>query len=73
MLVRLSIQAEAGKAFHVAQRFAFVEGLTLREVGGEDRLEGTLRVPDGCNVADVIEGLAVQPAVARVSLEDEDR
>ena len=66
MLVHVAIHAEAGNASAVAQRFAFVEGLTLREVEGEDRLIGTLRVSDSCPLDDVIRLFTTDPAVVGV-------
>ncbi len=66
MLVHVAIHANAGNASAVAQRFAFVEGLTLREVEGEDRLIGTLRVSDSCPLDDVIRLFATDPAVVGV-------
>ena len=50
----------------VAQRLAFVEGLTLREVAGEDRLIGTLSVPDRCPLDDVIRLFRADSAVVGV-------
>ena len=66
MLVHVAIEAEAGAASAVARRSAFVEGLTLSEVDGEDRLTGTLKVPDGCPLDDVLRRFATDPGVVGV-------
>jgi hypothetical protein len=66
VLVHVAIEAEAGTASAVAQRLAFVEGLSLREVEGENRLIGTLRVPDSCPLDDVIRLFRADSAVVGV-------
>ena len=66
MLVQVTIEAEAGTASAVAQRLAFVEGLTLREVEGENRLVGTLKVRDDYPLDDVLRLFAADSAVAGV-------
>jgi len=66
VLVHVAIEAEAGTASAVAQRLAFVEGLTLREVEGENRLTGTLKVPDSCPLDDVLRLFRADSAVVSV-------
>ena len=66
MLVHLAIEAVTGTASVVARRLAFVQGLTLHSVEGEDRLVGSLRVSDGCPLGDVIRFLGADPAVVNV-------
>jgi len=66
MLVHVAIETESGAASVVAQRLAFVQGLTLHEVEGEDRLSGMLKARNRCPIGDVIRFLTADPAVVGV-------
>lgn len=66
MLVHVAIETETGAAPVVAERLAFVKGLTLHEVEGGDRLIGMLRAPDRCPIGDVLRFFRTDPAVVGV-------
>jgi hypothetical protein len=66
VLIHVAIEAAAGAAAAVAQRLAFVKGLTLREIQNESRLIGTFNVPDSCPLDDVLRMFRAEPAVLAV-------